>query len=54
MANTVLDLFYSLSNCLFCFPGTPQLKINNRSFRMLRLLGEVNMKPQTHAHQFLT
>ena len=41
MAQTLLDIFYSLSNCLFCFPGSPQLKINNRSFRMLRLLGEV-------------
>ncbi|EXJ90255.1 NAK protein kinase [Capronia coronata CBS 617.96] len=40
MAQTVLDIFYSLCNCLYCFPGTPQLKINNRSFRMLRLLGE--------------
>ena len=41
MANTLLDLFYSLTHCLCCFPSTPQLKINNRSFRMLRLLGEV-------------
>ncbi|EXJ80678.1 NAK protein kinase [Capronia epimyces CBS 606.96] len=40
MAQTLLDIFYSLSNCICCFPGTPQLKINNRSFRMLRLLGE--------------
>ncbi|KIX02735.1 uncharacterized protein Z518_08677 [Rhinocladiella mackenziei CBS 650.93] len=40
MAQTILDIFYSLSNCLCCFPDTPQLKINNRSFRMLRLLGE--------------
>ncbi|RMD41832.1 hypothetical protein DV735_g3253, partial [Chaetothyriales sp. CBS 134920] len=40
MAQALLDLFYSLSNCLFCFPASPQLKINNRSFRMLRLLGE--------------
>ncbi|EHY58918.1 Serine/threonine-protein kinase ENV7 [Exophiala dermatitidis] len=40
MAQTMLDVFYSLCNCIYCFPGTPQLKINNRSFRMLRLLGE--------------
>ncbi|KAL2443559.1 Serine/threonine-protein kinase ENV7 [Exophiala dermatitidis] len=40
MAQTLLDVFYSLCNCIYCFPGTPQLKINNRSFRMLRLLGE--------------
>ncbi|RMZ83375.1 hypothetical protein DV737_g1634, partial [Chaetothyriales sp. CBS 132003] len=40
MAQALLDIFYSLSNCLFCFPASPQLKINSRSFRMLRLLGE--------------
>ncbi|OAP59779.1 hypothetical protein AYL99_04781 [Fonsecaea erecta] len=40
MANTFLDIFYSLSSCICCFPSSPQLKINNRSFRMLRLLGE--------------
>ena len=43
MAQTLMDVFYSLTNCVFCFPGTPQLKINSRSFRMLRLLGEVRM-----------
>lgn len=43
MAQTLMDVFYSLCNCLYCFPGTPQLKINNRSFRMLRLLGEVSL-----------
>jgi serine/threonine kinase 16 len=36
-----MDLFYSLTNCMVCFPGTPQLKINSRSFKILRLLGEV-------------
>jgi hypothetical protein len=41
MAQYLLDIFYSLSNCLCCFPGSPQLRINSRSFRMLRLLGEV-------------
>ena len=41
MAQFILDVFYSLSNCLCCFPGAPQLRINSRSFRMLRLLGEV-------------
>lgn len=35
-----LDLLYSLTNCMSCFPGTPQLKINGRSFKILRLLGE--------------
>ncbi|KAK4935908.1 Serine/threonine-protein kinase env7 [Elasticomyces elasticus] len=40
MANTIMDIFYSLGSCIYCFPSTPQLKINSRSFRMLRLLGE--------------
>jgi hypothetical protein len=43
MAQYLLDIFYSLSNCLCCFPGSPQLRINSRSFRMLRLLGEVRL-----------
>lgn len=34
------DLIYSFGNCLNCFPGSPTLKINNRSFKILRLLGE--------------
>jgi len=42
MVQYLLDIFYSLSNCLCCFPGSPQLRINSRSFRMLRLLGEVS------------
>ncbi|KAK7900489.1 Serine/threonine-protein kinase env7 [Exophiala xenobiotica] len=40
MAQTLMDIFYSLGSCVCCFPSSPQLKINNRSFRMLRLLGE--------------
>ncbi|KAF2096609.1 Pkinase-domain-containing protein [Rhizodiscina lignyota] len=40
MASTLMDLFYSLTNCMVCFPGSPQLKINSRSFKILRLLGE--------------
>ncbi|KFH47930.1 Serine/threonine-protein kinase-like protein [Hapsidospora chrysogenum ATCC 11550] len=40
MAQLALDLFYSLGNCLNCFPGSPTLKINSRSFKILRLLGE--------------
>lgn len=38
-----MDLFHTLTSCLFCFPGSPQLKINNRSFKMLHLLGEVSL-----------
>ncbi|KAF1810647.1 serine/threonine protein kinase-like protein [Eremomyces bilateralis CBS 781.70] len=40
MASYVMDMLYSLSSCMVCFPGSPQLKINNRSFKILRLLGE--------------
>ncbi|KXJ95574.1 serine/threonine protein kinase [Microdochium bolleyi] len=40
MAQVLLDLVYSLGNCINCFPGSPSLKINSRSFKILRLLGE--------------
>ncbi|KAL8999678.1 MAG: hypothetical protein Q9169_001495 [Polycauliona sp. 2 TL-2023] len=40
MAQIFMDLLSSLTNCLFCFPGSPKLKVNNRSFKLLRLLGE--------------
>lgn len=42
MAQIFLDVLYSFGNCLNCFPGSPTLKINNRSFKILRLLGEVS------------
>jgi serine/threonine kinase 16 len=47
MASALLDLFYSMGNCLSCFPSSPQLKINSRSFKILRLLGEVCVQPET-------
>lgn len=40
MASIFLDVFYSVTSCLACFPSSPQLKINSRSFKILRLLGE--------------
>ncbi|KAL6811337.1 kinase-like domain-containing protein [Trichoderma sp. SZMC 28013] len=40
MAQIFADLFYSFGNCLNCFPGSPTLKINSRSFKIQRLLGE--------------
>ncbi|KAK3337155.1 kinase-like domain-containing protein [Cercophora scortea] len=40
MAQAFLDMLYSLGSCLNCIPGSPTLKINNRSFKILRLLGE--------------
>jgi hypothetical protein len=41
MASAFLDLLYSVGSCFACFPSSPNLKINNRSFKILRLLGEV-------------
>ncbi|KAL5378302.1 hypothetical protein DPSP01_009235 [Paraphaeosphaeria sporulosa] len=35
-----LDVIYSFTNCMVCFPGSPNLKINSRNFKILRLLGE--------------
>lgn len=40
MATTILDLLQNFTNCLFCFPSSPNLKINSRTLRLLRLLGE--------------
>src|ERR1700761_6664086 len=40
MASVFLDIFYSITSCLACFPSSPQLRINSRSFKILRLLGE--------------
>ncbi len=40
MAQLLQDLIYSVGSCLNCFPGSPTLKINSRSFKILRLLGE--------------
>ncbi|PWY89333.1 MFS general substrate transporter [Aspergillus heteromorphus CBS 117.55] len=38
MAQYLFDLLYNFTDCMCCFPSTPQLKINNRSFKLLRLL----------------
>lgn len=40
MAQAFFDIISSLGSCLNCFPSSPTLKINNRSFKILRLLGE--------------
>ena len=40
MSQIFIDLLSSLTNCLHCFPNAPQLKINNRSFKLQHLLGE--------------
>ncbi|KAJ4296026.1 Serine/threonine-protein kinase env7 [Collariella sp. IMI 366227] len=40
MAQMLFDLLSSLGSCLNCFPSSPTLKINSRSFKILRLLGE--------------
>ena len=43
MAQYFFDLLYNFTDCMCCFPSSPQLKINNRSFKLLRLLGEVRV-----------
>ncbi|KAK5658821.1 hypothetical protein OQA88_1633 [Cercophora sp. LCS_1] len=40
MAQVFFDILSSLGSCLNCFPSSPTLKINSRSFKILRLLGE--------------
>ncbi|KAL2004921.1 hypothetical protein VTN00DRAFT_2771 [Thermoascus crustaceus] len=40
MSQYFFDLLYTFTDCMCCFPNSPQLKINNRSFKLLRLLGE--------------
>lgn len=36
----VLDGLWQLQSCFNCFPSNPSLRINNKSFKILRLLGE--------------
>lgn len=45
MAQIFLDMLSSIGSCLTCFPSSPTLRINNRTFKILRLLGEVRSKP---------
>lgn len=40
LSHYILDGIWQLGNCFSCFPSTPSLKINGRSFKILRLLGE--------------
>lgn len=40
MASILADILYSITSCLNCFPSSPNLRINSRSFKILRLLGE--------------
>jgi serine/threonine kinase 16 len=40
MAQYLLDFVYSLTGCLTCFPSSPNLVINQRTFKILSLLGE--------------
>jgi serine/threonine kinase 16 len=40
LSHYVLDGIWQLGNCFSCFPSTPSLKINGRSLKILRLLGE--------------
>lgn len=40
LSHYVLDGIWQLGNCFNCFPSNPSLKINGRSLKILRLLGE--------------
>ncbi|WPG98999.1 serine/threonine-protein kinase env7 [Acrodontium crateriforme] len=40
LSGYVLDSIWSLSQLCNCFPSNPSLRINGRSFKILRLLGE--------------
>jgi serine/threonine kinase 16 len=40
LSHYILDGIWQLGNCFNCFPSNPSLRINGRSFKILRLLGE--------------
>ncbi len=40
LSHYILDGLWQLQSCFHCFPSNPSLKINGRSFKILRLLGE--------------
>ncbi|KAI6856427.1 kinase-like protein [Hortaea werneckii] len=40
LSHYILDAVWQLSQCCNCFPSTPSLRINGRSYKILRLLGE--------------
>lgn len=40
LSHYILDGIWQLGNCFNCFPSNPSLKINGRSLKILRLLGE--------------
>ena len=40
LSHYILDGIWQLQSCFNCFPSNPSLKINGRSFKILRLLGE--------------
>ncbi|KAJ8605481.1 hypothetical protein MRB53_041426 [Persea americana] len=40
LTSYTLDALWHLTNCFNCFPSNPSLRLNGRSFKILRLLGE--------------
>jgi len=40
LSSYILDGIWSLTQCFNCFPTNPALKLNGRSFKILRLIGE--------------
>ena len=40
LSHYILDALWQLQSCCNCFPSNPSLKLNGKSFKILRLLGE--------------
>lgn len=40
LSHYILDGLWQLQSCFNCFPSNPSLKLNGRSYKILRLLGE--------------
>ena len=40
LSSYLLDTLWSFTQCLSCFPSSPLLSINGKSYKILRLLGE--------------
>lgn len=40
LTSYILDALWSVTQCLSCFPSSPALTINGKSYKILRLLGE--------------
>lgn len=50
LSHYILDGLWQLQSCFNCFPSNPSLRINGRSFKILRLLGEGGK--HVHAYRY--